>query len=49
MEIVYTQGKHIVLADALSRSAIWNGEHVESSTDAEMPATGHYTSEGWLA
>ncbi len=78
MELIYTQGKYIVLADALSRAAIQSGKHAESSTDAEvthhvnmvaetlghrrkaqancsgdwerqMPATGHYASEWWLA
>ncbi|RXN33948.1 Retrotransposable element Tf2 type 1 [Labeo rohita] len=36
MELVYTQGKYIVLADALSRAAVRGGEHAESSTDSEV-------------
>ncbi len=36
MELVYTQGKYIVLADALSRAAVQSGKHDESSTDVEV-------------
>ncbi|KAL0152959.1 hypothetical protein M9458_051737 [Cirrhinus mrigala] len=36
MELVYTQGKHIVLADALSGAVVQGGEHAESSTDSKV-------------
>ncbi|KAI2646320.1 Retrovirus-related Pol polyprotein [Labeo rohita] len=36
MELVYTQGKYIVLADALSRAVVRSGEHAESSTVSEV-------------
>lgn len=45
MEQVYTQGKNIVLVDALSRAVLQCGKHAESSRDVEVSHHVHMVAE----